>query len=188
MPFWWMTFYCVSSTKCHSAECHPEECHSAQCHSAQFHSAQCHSTECHSACHAAKCRPSERHSALYHASKCHSTECHSAECHSAECLSTKCHSAECRSTQKRWRTSERPSRTKLKSDFGHLEKLFWLSCPGARKFTCVMTQFCVHCYYYFFGLSGFWTKAQNKESQNWLYSVCWLWISYIIIYYIIIKL
>jgi hypothetical protein len=25
----------------------------------------------------------------------------------------------------------------------------------------------------FFGLSGFWTEAQNKESQIWLYSVCW---------------
>ncbi len=29
-------------------------------------------------------------------------------------------------------------------------------------------------YSWFFGLSGFWTEAQNKESQNWLYSVCWL--------------
>jgi hypothetical protein len=26
----------------------------------------------------------------------------------------------------------------------------------------------------FFCLSRFWTEAQNKESLNWLYSVCWL--------------
>ncbi len=26
----------------------------------------------------------------------------------------------------------------------------------------------------FFCLSGFWTEARNKESQKWLYSVCWL--------------
>ncbi len=28
--------------------------------------------------------------------------------------------------------------------------------------------------FFFFGLSRFWTEAQNKESQKWLYSVCWL--------------
>jgi len=27
---------------------------------------------------------------------------------------------------------------------------------------------------FFFGLSRFWTEAQNKESLKWLYSVCWL--------------
>ncbi len=27
-------------------------------------------------------------------------------------------------------------------------------------------------FFCFFGLSGFWTEAQNKESQNCLYSVC----------------
>ncbi len=31
-----------------------------------------------------------------------------------------------------------------------------------------------YCILLFFGLSGFWTAAQNKESQNWLHSDHWL--------------
>ncbi len=37
-------------------------------------------------------------------------------------------------------------------------------------------SFTVHYEFVMFlgGFSWFWTEAQNKESQNWLYSVCWL--------------
>jgi hypothetical protein len=38
---------------------------------------------------------------------------------------------------------------------------------------------------FFLGLSGFWTKAQNEENKNLLYSVRWL---LVILLYIITKL